>query len=182
MRVIDTPLSGLKLVQLELHGDARGFFVERFHAAKFAAAGLPTDFIQDNHSRSAPGIIRGLHAQYAPPQGKLVGCVRGAIWDVAVDIRAQSPTFGAHYAVTLSDTNGLLLWVPAGFAHGFCVAGDTPADVVYKVTAPYVPACEVGIHHADPALNIPWPVVGAQTSERDAALPRFAEYRLKPVF
>jgi dTDP-4-dehydrorhamnose 3,5-epimerase len=182
MQAIDTPLSGLKLVQLKLIGDSRGFFIERFNATAFAAAGLPTEFVQDNHSRSTPNILRGLHAQHTPPQGKLVGCVRGRIWDVAVDIRAHSSTFGQHYGVELSDTNGKLLWVPGGFAHGFCVLGDEPADVFYKVTATYSPATEVGIHYADAALNIPWPIENPQTSERDKALPSFAEYKKNPVF
>lgn len=182
MQVYDTPLSGLKLVQLKLIGDARGFFIERFNAGAFAAAGLPTDFVQDNHSRSAAGILRGLHGQHTPPQGKLVGCVRGRIWDVAVDIRVHSPTFGKHYAVELTDMNGKLLWVPAGFAHGFCVLGEEPADVLYKVTAGYTPTTEVGIHYADAELNIPWPIENPQTSERDRRLPSFEDYKKNPVF
>ncbi len=182
MQVHDLPLPDLKLIQLDVKGDSRGFFIERFNAPQFAAVGLPTDFAQDNHSRSAPGILRGLHAQHTAPMGKLVGCVRGKIWDVAVDIRAGSPTFGKHYGVELSDMNGLLLWVPAGFAHGFCVLGHEPADVFYKVTATYNPAGEVGIHYADPELNLPWPIQDATTSDRDRNLPSFAEYKLKPTF
>src|ERR1700751_308489 len=118
-----TPLEipGLILVELKVHGDSRGFFVERFRDDLFGEAGLPTHFAQDNHSRSAPGVLRGLHYQVDPPQGKLVGCVGGRIWDVAVDIRVDSPTFGKSYGVELSDENGRLLWVPSGFAHGFCV-------------------------------------------------------------
>lgn len=114
-------LDGIVLVQLAVHGDSRGFFTERYHQARFQQHGLPTAFVQDNHSRSAPGVIRGLHYQHAPPQGKLVGVTRGRIWDVAVDIRPGSSTFGRSVAAELSDMNGRLLWIPAGFAHGFCV-------------------------------------------------------------
>src|ERR1700727_1514521 len=139
MKVIDCPLDGLKVIELDVHGDPRGFFVERFHIKRFAEAGLPHIFMQDNHSRSAPGILRGLHYQFSPPQGKLVGAIAGRIWDVAVDVRPDSPTYGQHFTIELSDENATLLWVPAGFAHGFCVIGDVPADVIYKVTAPYGP-------------------------------------------
>src|SRR5262245_45783957 len=107
-----TSLSGLVLIQLHRHGDARGFLMERYHVEKFAALGLPTSFAQDNHSRSVPRTLRGLHYQHTPPQGKLIGVTRGRIWDVAVDIRPNSSTFSKHFAVELSDENGLLLWVP----------------------------------------------------------------------
>lgn len=182
MHIETLPLEGLKLITLQVHGDARGFFVERFNGERFAEAGLPTDFVQDNHSRSAPGILRGLHYQHQPAQGKLVGVIRGRIWDVAVDIRAASPTFGQHVAVELSDMNGKLLWMPAGFAHGFCVLGDEPADVVYKVTANYNPAGEGGIRYDDPQLAVPWPIESPQISARDTNQPSFAEYKTKAVF
>src|SRR5947209_8015890 len=130
MQVHDCPIAGLKVIQLEMRGDSRGFFVERFHAERFSDSGLPVDYAQDNHSRSAPGILRGLHYQHTPPQGKLVGVVRGRVWDVAVDIRPGSPTFGQHYGTELSSDNGMLFWIPAGFAHGFCVLGDEPADML----------------------------------------------------
>lgn len=168
--VLETPLSGLKMVQLTVHGDERGFFVERFQADRFAEHGLPSQFVQDNHSRSAPGVLRGLHFQSTPAQGKLVGCVKGRIWDVAVDIRKSSPTFGQHFGLELSDVNGKLLWVPAGFAHGFCVLGDTPADVFYKVDAIYNPTTEGGIRYNDPELRIQWPVQNPLVSARDAAM------------
>ena len=172
--IIDTSLAGLKLVQLTVHGDERGFFVERYQAERFSQHGIPVTFVQDNHSRSAPGVLRGLHFQTAPTQGKLVGCVRGSIWDVAVDIRPGSPTYGHHYSVELSDMNGKLLWVPAGFAHGFCVLGDQPADVFYKVDAFYNPSTEVGIRWDDPDLKVQWPVSQPTVSARDAQLPSFA--------
>lgn len=176
MDIIPTPLPDLTLIRLTLHGDARGFFVERFNAEAFARAGLPTQFSQDNHSRSAPGILRGLHYQSVPAQGKLVGALHGRIYDVAVDIRPHSPTFGKHYGVELSAENGLLLWVPAGFAHGFCVVGQEAADVLYKVTAPYHAAGEGGIRFDDAALGIDWPVENPILSDRDRNLPSFRDY------
>jgi dTDP-4-dehydrorhamnose 3,5-epimerase len=177
MKVIDCPIDGLKVVQLNVHGDARGFFVERFHVKRFAEAGLPHIFLQDNHSRSAPGILRGLHYQHAPPQGKLVGVTCGRVWDVAVDIQPNSPTFGQHHAVELNGENGLLFWIPAGFAHGFCVLGDEPADMLYKVTSVYNGVGEGGIRFDDPALAIKWPIQNPIISERDKTLQSFAEYR-----
>lgn len=180
MQIYDCPIAGLKTVQLKLLGDKRGFFVERFHVQRFADAGLPYEFQQDNHSRSAPGILRGLHYQHMPPQGKLVGVIRGAVWDVAVDIRPSSPTFGKHHAVELTGENGLLFWIPAGFAHGFCVLGDEPADMLYKVTGYYNPAGEGGILYNDPELGIPWPIADALVSERDKKLMGWREYVASP--
>lgn len=177
MKFTSLEIPGLVLVELKLHGDSRGFFVERFRQDAFSEAGLPSVFAQDNHSRSAPGILRGLHYQTDPAQGKLVGVIRGRIWDVAVDIRPESPTFGKHIGVELSDVNGRLLWLPAGFAHGFCVLGDEPADVLYKVDAPYNPASEGGILWNDPELAIQWPIQFPITSLRDQKLQTFAEYR-----
>lgn len=180
MNITDTPLPDLKLVELAVHGDARGFFVERFNAAKFADAGLPTEYVQDNHSRSAPGVLRGLHYQYAPAQGKLVGVTRGAVWDVAVDVRPDSATYGQWYGVELSDMNGRLLWVPPGFAHGFCVLGDAPADMLYKVTGLYNPAGEGGIAYDDPEIAVDWPVQKPLISERDQKQQSFADYKENP--
>lgn len=178
MKVLDCPLEGLKLVELDVYGDARGFFVERFQLQRFQEAGLPTEFVQDNHSRSAPGVLRGLHYQFVPPQGKLVGVTRGRVWDVAVDIRPDSPTFGQYHGVELSDANGRLFWIPAGFAHGFCVLGDEPVDMLYKVTGLYNAKGEGGIRFDDPELAIAWPVQQAPVvSSRDTALPSFADYR-----
>jgi len=127
--VKDLSLPGLKLIELKIYKDDRGFFTERYVQERFKEFGLPGNFVQDNHSRSKPGVIRGLHYQTNPAQGKLVGAIRGRILDVVVDIRKSSPTFGKWEAVELSDENGRLLWVPAGFAHGFCVLGNEDADV-----------------------------------------------------
>ncbi len=181
MNVADCPIKDLKIVQLDLHGDARGFFVERFHAARFAEAGLPTDFSQDNHSRSAPGVMRGLHYQHTPTQGKLVGVTRGRVWDVALDIRPNSPTYGQHHAVELSGENGLLFWIPPGFAHGFCVLGNEPVDMLYKVTGLYSKAGEGGIRADDPDLHIPWPAACDNLSERDRSLQSWQDYKAHPA-
>jgi dTDP-4-dehydrorhamnose 3,5-epimerase len=176
VKVSPLELSGLLLVELPVYADERGFFVERFHSERFAASGLPAAFVQDNHSRSLPGVLRGLHYQACPAQGKLVGVVRGCVWDVAVDIRPDSPTRGRWAAAELSGENGRLLWIPVGFAHGFCVLGNEPADMVYKLDAPYNPAGEGGIHWADPELAIPWPVVSPVVSRRDDSLPGWEQF------
>jgi dTDP-4-dehydrorhamnose 3,5-epimerase len=176
MEVSDTGLVGLKRVQLTLHRDDRGFFVERFHAHDFQMAGLPLVFSQQNHSRSKPGVLRGLHFQHTPPQGKLVGVVNGRIWDVVVDLRPWSQTFGKHHAEELSDDNGRMLWVPAGFAHGFCVLGDAPADVVYHTDAYYGPEGESGIRFDDGQLGVKWPLAEPIVSERDRNLPDWQHY------
>ncbi len=181
MKRIDTKLKEVCIIELALHGDARGFFVERYHKDKLADCGITADFVQDNHSRSAAGILRGLHWQHNPAQGKLVGVTRGAVWDVAVDIRADSPTFGQYVGVELTGENGRLLWVPAGFAHGFCVLGDEPADMLYKVSGTYNKAGEGGIKYDDPDLAIEWPISAPQISERDQSLMSFADYKANPV-
>jgi len=180
MKILDCPIEGLKVIQLDVHGDSRGFFIERFQVKRFSEAGLPHIFLQDNHSRSVAHTLRGLHYQYGPPQGKLVGVARGTVWDVAVDIRPHSPTFGKHHAVELTAENGMLLWIPPGFAHGFCVLGEEPADLLYKVTSVYNAAGEGGIRFDDPELDIPWPVRNALYSPRDQNLQSFAEYKKSP--
>ena len=180
-QVLPLPLAGVMLVENAVHGDARGFFIERFHLVRFHEHGVVTTFVQDNHSRSAPGVLRGLHYQHAPAQGKLLGVTRGRVWDVVVDIRPASATFGDHVAVELSDMNGRMLWVPAGFAHGFCVLGDEPADLLYKVDAPYSPQGEGGIAWDDPELAVAWPVADPVVSARDQSLASFADYRAHPV-
>lgn len=184
MKITALHLEGLKLVELMLHGDSRGFFVERFREDRFKEAGIPTRFVQDNHSRSAPGVLRGLHYQVDPAQGKLVGVTRGKIWDVAVDIRKSSPTFGRWFGTELSDMNGKLLWIPAGFAHGFCVLGDEPADVVYKVDGLYNTKTEGGILWNDPDIGIEWPMgpTAPAISARDQGLQSFRAYREKAAF
>lgn len=180
MKVSEAGLAGLAVVDLKVWSDARGFFVERYNQARFDSLGLPR-FFQDNHSRSVPGTLRGLHYQFDPPQGKLVGVIRGAIWDVVVDIRAESPTFGTHVVTELNDTNGRLLWIPPGFAHGFCVTSADGADVIYKVDVPYHPATEGGILWSDPDLAIPWPIEAPIVSDKDRRLPSFAAYRRHPL-
>jgi len=179
MKLVPLELPGLARIELEVNDDARGFFVERFNAARFRELGLATNFAQDNHSRSAPGVVRGLHYQFDPPQAKLVGVTRGRVWDVVVDIRPDSPTFGNQSHTELTDLNGILLWIPPGFAHGFCVIGDEPADVIYKVDTIWNPTGEGGIHPSDPELSIPWPVKNPSLSARDQKLPSFASYRAK---
>ena len=178
MQITRFDLDGLLLIKLDLRGDARGFFVERFNLERFRAARLPCDFVQDNHSRSRPGVLRGLHYQHTPEQGKLVGVTRGRIFDVVLDLRPNSPTYGHTQSVELSDMNGQLLWVPRGFAHGFCVLDENPADLLYKVDAPYNPDGEDGILWNDPGLRIQWPVQNPIVSKRDRMMPTFAEHRL----
>ena len=178
MNVTRLELDGLLRIELEVHGDERGFFVERFNLERFRAEGIPAEFVQDNHSRSQPGVVRGLHYQHTPTQGKLVGVTRGRIFDVVLDIRPDSPTLGQTLSSELSDMNGRLLWVPRGFAHGFCVLDDTPADLLYKVDAPYSQEGESGILWNDPALAIAWPVQNPIVSARDQTMPTFAEHRL----
>jgi dTDP-4-dehydrorhamnose 3,5-epimerase len=183
MKVTRPQIPDLALIELVVYGDERGFFVERFNQKKFQDLDLPSKFVQDNHSLSGPGVIRGLHYQTSPSQGKLVGCTRGRIFDVAVDLRPHSPTFGRHYAAELSAANGRLLWIPTGFAHGFCVLGDEPADVMYKVDAFYNPKSENGIRWNDPDLKIPWPIQNPKVSERDSRLQTFSDYRrLLPIW
>jgi len=180
LKVTKTPLEGLLVVELDVHGDERGFFIERFHEEKYRELGLPTHFPQDNHSRSAPNVLRGLHCQYAPAQGKLVGVIRGSIWDVAVDVRPDSPTFGQHFGIDLDDMSGKLLWIPGGYAHGFCVTSNDTTDVFYKTSAIYTPATEIGIAWDDPELAIDWPVEKPIISARDKEQQSFAEYKLNP--
>lgn len=180
MQVTPLPFEGLLKVQLDVHPDNRGFFVERYNRTRFQQHGLPVDYVQDNHSRSLPGVVRGLHYQVG--QGKLVGVTRGQVWDVVVDLREDSATFGRFHAEELSDENGVLLWIPSGFAHGFCVTGHEPADVMYKVDMLWSARDEGGILWNDQDLGIPWPVEKPILSGKDAALPTFAEYRQAPRF
>lgn len=182
MKITRTDFEGLSVIELDKYEDSRGFFVERFNSEKFSSLGLPTEFVQDNHSRSFPGVLRGLHYQHVPPQGKLVGVINGRIWDVAVDVRKNSRTFGKYFGLELSGDNGKLLWMPAGFAHGFCVLGNQPADVVYKVNANYNSKGENGIVWNDKTLDIKWPLNEMSfsgepiISPRDKSLPEFSTY------
>jgi len=180
MKIISEHLNGLKLIQLDVFKDDRGFFAERFSEKKFEAIGLPTNFVQDNFSHSAAGVIRGLHFQKAPDQAKLVGCTNGKILDVAVDIRKDSKSFGEYFSVELSGDNGLMLYIPAGFAHGFAAMLD--ADVMYKVDGIYNRLGEGGIRYDDPALNIEWGVKYANVSPKDKELPSWKDYLKAPVF
>jgi dTDP-4-dehydrorhamnose 3,5-epimerase len=181
MKISELQLPGLALVELPVFRDDRGFFIERYNETRFKAFGLP-HFCQDNHSRSVPGTLRGLHYQAEPAQGKLVGVIRGKIWDVVVDIRPKSSTYGKHLTMELSDHDARFLWIPPGFAHGFCVTGQGDADVIYKVDQPYTPSSEGGILWSDPELAIPWPVPQPKISPRDQQLPPFSAYRENPAF
>ena len=161
MRVIATDIPEVLIIEPRVFGDERGFFFESFNARDFAqATGLDVAFVQDNHSRSARGVLRGLHYQIRQPQGKLVRVVAGEVWDVAVDLRRASPTFGQWVGVTLSAANHRQLWVPAGFAHGFVVVSET-AEFLYKTTDYYAPEHERCLAWNDPTLAIPWPLQGA---------------------
>jgi len=166
------------LVVPDVHRDARGFFLETWPARKYAEGGITAEFVQDNQSRSTRGILRGLHAQLRSPQGKLVRTARGEIFDVAVDIRPGSSSFGRFAAATLSEANGEQLWVPPGFAHGFCVLSDE-ADVEYKCTTFYDPSDEIAIQWDDPAIGIRWPVSEPLLSVRDRAARPLAECRAR---
>jgi len=175
MQRIPTRLPGLVLLAPQVHGDARGFFMETYRADAWAAEGVPTDFVQDNHSRSRRGTLRGLHFQTHPGQAKLVRCARGRVLDVVVDLRRGSPTFGEWEGFELDDESGRQLFIPVGFGHGFCVLSET-ADFVYKCTAYYDPATEKGIRFDDPDVGVEWPGdVELLYSERDRTAPRLAE-------
>lgn len=178
MNIVSSNLvDDLKIIQLNIYRDPRGFFVERFNKKVFEELGLPTEYYQDNFSYSLPKVIRGLHYQCSPTQAKLVSCTRGRIWDVAVDIRKNSPTFGQYFGLELSGENGKMLFIPAGFAHGFCVLGDEPVDVLYKVDNRYSKEGEGGIAYNDPDLNIKWPISNPVLSAKDLELPSFKQYQ-----
>ena len=166
MRFVETAIPGVIVIEPDVHRDARGFFLETFHAAKYGAAGIPEAFVQDNHSSSVRNTLRGLHMQVKNPQGKLVRVIEGEIWDVAVDVRPGSATFGRWVAETLSAENFRQLYIPPGCAHGFCVLSDR-AQVQYKCTALYDPKDEIGIAFDDCALGIQWPVDAPVLSDRD---------------
>jgi dTDP-4-dehydrorhamnose 3,5-epimerase len=176
VRVIETRLRGPLLLEHPVHGDDRGFFQESFRAEALAACGIDVAWVQDNHSRSRRGVLRGMHWAVEPGQSKLVRCARGRIWDVVADIRRGSPTFGEWEAFELDDVSGRSLFVPLGFAHGFLVLSDL-ADVLYKCSAYYEGPKERGFAWDDPEVGIAWPNAGAavEVSERDAGAPRLAE-------
>ena len=168
MNVVKTKLHDCVIIEPKVFGDERGFFLETFQAERYAVqAGITLPFLQDNHSRSSKGVLRGLHFQINKPQGKLVRVVKGKVYDVAVDIREGSATFGQWEAVILSEENKIQFWVPPGFAHGFVVLSET-ADFEYKCTDYYDPSDEGSILWNDPDLNIPWPIDFPSLSQKDA--------------
>jgi dTDP-4-dehydrorhamnose 3,5-epimerase len=175
MRRLPTRLDGLVLLEPVVHGDERGFFVETWREDAWTAHGVPSAFVQDNHSRSRRGTLRGIHFQTHPGQGKLVRCARGEVWDVVVDLRRESPTFGQWEGFPLDDESGRMLYIPVGFGHGFLVLSDV-ADFVYKCTNYYDPATEAGIRFDDPSVGIEWPSgIELLYSERDRVAPTLAE-------
>lgn len=177
MQIQDTPLAGVKLLIPRVFGDDRGFFMETFNRRTAMEIGIPAEFVQDNHSYSQRGVLRGLHYQYPTWQGKLVRVVAGEIYDVAVDIRPDSPTCGQWYGAWLSGTNKHQMYVPEGFAHGFCVT-SADAHVLYKCTSLYAPDEDAGVLWNDPDIGIEWPVAEPILSEKDSAAPRLKDIRL----
>ncbi len=173
-RRLETRLEGLVLVEPDVFADSRGFFMETFRASLHAELGIDVPFVQDNHSRSQKGAIRAFHFQLQPGQAKLVRCARGAVYDVAIDLRRDSPTYRQWEAFELNDENHHQLFVPVGFAHGFCVTSEV-ADFVYKVSSYYDPDTERGIAYDDPDIGVEWPVDNPLISERDRSNPRLAE-------
>lgn len=179
MNVIETALPGVLIFEPKSFGDERGFFVETFRESVYRQHGIPA-FVQDNQSRSRQGVLRGLHYQLVQPQGKLVRVARGKVFDVAVDVRVGSPTFGQHVALELDDVTHRQIYIPPGFAHGFLVLSEV-ADFVYKCTDYYHPESEAGVCWDDPRLAVPWPAVmngPFQVSQKDGLLPRLDQQRL----
>ena len=181
MNVIETDIPGVIIIEPKLFGDDRGFFLETFQAERYALHGVHGPFLQDNLSRSARGVVRGLHLQNPNPQGKLVMVLRGRVLDVSVDVRVGSPTFGRHVAVELNDENHRQLWVPRGFAHGFAVLSKS-ADVFYKCDELYRPSDEIVVRWNDPAIGISWGIDSPALSARDAAAPLLANVERLPIY
>ena len=173
MRLVSTDLPGVVIIEPDIHADGRGFFLETYHADRYREHGIAGPFVQDNHSRSNAGTLRGLHLQVRRPQGKLVHVIEGEIFDVAVDVRRGSPTFGRWVGATLTAENFKQMFVPPGFAHGFCVVSPI-AQVEYKCTDLYDPAGEIGVAWNDPAIGITWPVARPVLSARDSKHPTLA--------
>jgi dTDP-4-dehydrorhamnose 3,5-epimerase len=171
---VDTSLEGVFVVEPDVHGDDRGFLVETFREDPWRDLGVEVGFVQENQSRSTKGTLRGLHFQTAPGQAKLVRCLRGTVWDVAVDLRRASPTFGRYEGLELDDVTQRQLFIPVGFAHGFCVLSET-ADVAYKLSSYYDPAAEAGLAWDDAQVGIDWPISDPILSERDRTNPPLAE-------
>jgi dTDP-4-dehydrorhamnose 3,5-epimerase len=158
MQLVSTGIADVKLIEPKVFGDDRGFFYESWNQRSFKALGIEARFVQDNHSRSAKNVLRGLHYQIRNPQGKLVRVIAGAVYDVAVDLRRSSPTFGQWTGFTLSAESRRMAWIPPGFAHGFCVTSDEPAEFLYKTTDYWSPEYERSLRWDDPQLAIPWPL------------------------
>ena len=175
MNVIETALPGVLIIEPKAFGDHRGFFLETFQVERYREAGITLPFVQDNHSRSQRGVLRGLHFQKTRPQGKLVSVSRGAVYDVAVDIDPSSATYGKFVGVELNDDNHRQMWVPPGYAHGFCVLSEV-ADFQYKCTDFYFPADEGGLAWNDPDVGISWPIEAPQLSAKDANNPRLRDF------
>ena len=174
MKVARTSLAGVLVIEPDRFDDSRGFFLETWQRERYEAASIVGNFVQDNHSHSRQGVLRGLHYQMRRPQAKLVTVFRGRIFDVAVDVRRDSPTFGRWAGAELSDTGPRQMYVPPGFAHGFCVLSDL-ADVHYKVSDFYDPADEAGVAWNDPEIGVAWPIGDPQIAARDAAYPRLRD-------
>jgi dTDP-4-dehydrorhamnose 3,5-epimerase len=181
MNVISTAIPGVIVIEPKVFGDPRGFSLETFRAERYAEHGITGPFVQDNLSRSAYGVLRGLHLQNPKTQGKLVTVLRGRVIDVAVDVRRGSPTFGRHVSVELSEDNRRQFWVPRGFAHGFAVLSDT-ADFFYKCDDVYSPTDEIVVRWNDPAIGVAWGVDNPSLSARDAAAPRLADVPNLPTY
>ena len=181
LNVTQTPLPGVLLIEPRVFADERGFFLETYNVARFRELGIAASFVQDNHSRSHRGVLRGLHYQEPNAQGKLVRCSSGSVYDVAVDVRVGSPAFGRWFGIELSGENRLMLWVPPGYAHGFCALTDD-ADLIYKCTELYDAKSDRAIRWNDPALGIEWPVTDPIVSAKDAAAPRLAEATVLPTY
>ncbi|MFN8545783.1 MAG: dTDP-4-dehydrorhamnose 3,5-epimerase [Candidatus Binatia bacterium] len=176
MQVAPTEIPDVLIIEPDVYRDQRGFFLETYHAERYRAAGIAAPFVQDNHSRSVRGTLRGLHGQRRNPQGKLVRAVVGEVFDVAVDVRSGSPSYGRWVGVTLTADSCRQLYVPPGFLHGFCVVSEV-AEIEYKCTAPYDAADEIGVVWDDPTIAVAWPVDAPLLSARDAALPRLGALR-----
>lgn len=174
MKCHETALAGVILIEPTVHGDERGFFYEGFNQARFAAAGIDATFVQSNVSRSRRGVLRGLHYQWPNPQGKLVSVLEGEVYDVAVDIRPTSPTFGQYVGVMLSAANKRHLWIPPGYAHGFCVVSEH-ATFTYQCTTLYDRAADAALRWNDELFAIDWPVSDPELSEKDRTAPLFSE-------
>jgi len=178
-KFIKTPIEGLFIIETKVFQDDRGFFVESYNLNEFASNRLPETFVQDNHSHSKKGVLRGLHFQQNHPQGKLVRVIRGKVFDVAVDLRKDSPTFGKWFGIELSEENHLQFYIPSGFAHGFLALEDV-TDFLYKCTDFYYPDDELGIIWDDPTINICWPIDNIESmviSEKDRKLPTFEKVK-----